>query len=425
MKKIFEQVKRLIDDGFFHIFGSGVVAQVGGLISSVVVVRNLPKAEYGYYVNANNLYSYLAIFIGLGFASATLQYCSERISDGRKNAIYRHSVIKGSLFNAVLAGLILLFAGMKYHAGDIEVATYIAMMAGLPMIVYGNTYFQTVLRVKFDNRAYSYTNMLYSVTMVVGNIVFTLLLGVPGLILSTYLANGVAAVRAAVALKKDGFFSEIANNSGLLTRSEKREITNYGLICTLTNFASTMLILLDVTCLDLVLGSPEIIVDYKVAATIPSACAFIPGCLMTFFYPKIVEAFSLGTDSGRKLVRQLMKIFFVVNFAVYLGLALFAPVIIWIIYGEKYMNVIPIFEILSINYLVYSIRHVFGNVIAAIKRVKVNLAISVISGIANVGLNIVLILNFASIGAAWATLSISVLVMLLELIYLSVYYKRN
>lgn len=425
MRKLIEQVKLLINEGLFHVFGSGVLAQVGGLISSVIVIRRLPKVEYGYYVNATNIYSYLAIFIGLGLVSSTLQYCSEHISEERKNAIYKHSVVSGTLFNVILVFTILLLALLKRNAGDAEVARYIAMMCGLPLVVYGYNYFQTVLRVKLNNRAYAYNNMMFTCVTVSGNIILTFLLGIPGLILSTYLANGIVAVKAAMDLNKESFFGSLVHTSQTLTKHDRREITNYGIICTLTNFASTMLILLDVTCLDLVLHNPEIIADYKVAATIPAACSFIPGCLMTFFYPKIVDAFSKGTDTGRKLVHKLMKIFFAINFVVYLGLALFAPLIIWIIYGSKYMNIIPIFEVLSINYLFYSIRHVLGNVIAAIKRVKVNLVISVISGLANVGLNIVLIMNFASMGAAMATLLITVFVMALELIYLSVYFKKN
>ena len=73
LKRLKEKISQFSRQGLFHIFGSSVFAKVGGIISSVVVVRNLPKTEYGSFVDADNLYAYLAIFIGLGFSTALEQ----------------------------------------------------------------------------------------------------------------------------------------------------------------------------------------------------------------------------------------------------------------------------------------------------------------------------------------------------------------
>ena len=85
MKKLIGEVKNriapLIANGFLWIFGGNFAAQFFGFISSIVVIRNLPKAEYGVYVDANNIYSYMAIFIGMGMISAILQFCSESVSE--------------------------------------------------------------------------------------------------------------------------------------------------------------------------------------------------------------------------------------------------------------------------------------------------------------------------------------------------------
>lgn len=424
MKDLIAKIRALAKDGLFHIFGSSVLAQVGGLISSMIVVRKLPKVDYGYYVSANNLYSYLAIFIGLGLTSAVIQYCSERITEQRRNAIYRHSMIAGSMSNMVVFATIMVLAFFKEMSGDPQVAYYLRLMSGLPFVVYAYSYFQVILRVKLKNRAFSYANMLYSGVMLAGNIVFTLLIGIPGLILSIYLANLVAAAKCAVELQKDDFFGQIVRKENWISSKDKREINGYALICALTNFASTLLVLLDVTCLDLVIGNSEVLADYKVAATIPSACTFIPSCLMTFFYPKLVDAFSVSRDIGRVKVKWLMKAFLMINGAVYMCLALGAPLIIWIIFGEKYLNVVPIFEVLSLNYFIYCQRHLLGNVIAVIKRVKVNLVFSIISGLLNIVLNLILIQWFASIGAALATVLVTCSMLVMDYAYLQHYYKR-
>lgn len=423
MNKWINELRRMVNEGLLHIFGSSVLAQVGGLISSVVVIRRLPKLEYGFYVGANNIYSYLAVFIGLGLTTAMLQYCSEQVSDGRKAAIYRFSLTNGNIANIVIALGILIAAYIKYKSGDSNVASYLVMMTGLPFFAYIYMYVQVILRVRLQNRVFAYANMVYTAVALVGNIALTAVIGVPGLIISLYLANGISAAVCVFSLYKGGFVRSIAHADERLEAADKKEIRSYAFVCAITNFASIVLVLLDVTCLDIVLGDSTVLADYKVASTIPAACTFVPSSLVTFFYPRLVTAFSNGKQDGKNAVIRLTKVFLGVNGVVYLGLAIFAPLIIWLIFSEKYMNVIPVFQVLSLNFLVYSIRHLLGNVIAVIKRVKVNLVISIVSGILNMTLNLILIPKLGPIGAAAATVIVTSMTLIMEVYYLRRYLK--
>lgn len=423
--KPLKEIKAFAKDGLFHIFGSSVLAQVCGLISSMVVIRALPKTDYGFYVSANNVYSYLAVFIGLGLTSAVIQFCSERISEQRKGAIYRHSLILGGFGNVGLLLLIVCLSYAEEACGNYQVAYYLRLMAGLPFAVYANSYLQTVLRVKLKNRAFSYANIIYSLFTLVGNIVFTRLIGIAGLILTMYLANLAAAAKCAISLRGESFFAQISSKQNRLPEGDKSEITKYALTCALTNFSSTALILLDVTCLDITIGSYEVLADYQVASTIPAACAFVPSCLMTFFYPKLVDAFSNSKEAGRLEVKRLTKIFLAVNGTVYGILAFCAPFIIFVAFGEKYVNVVAVFELLSVNYFFYSYRVLFGNVIASIKHVKINLLLSIISGLLKIALNLLLIHLLASMGAALATVLVTAFIDVLSYAYLQRFFKQE
>ena len=424
IKYFLEKLRQFSKEGLFHIFGSRMISQVGALISSMIVIRNLEKIEYGFYVSASNLYSYPAIFVGLGMTSVIMQYCSERVSEERKTAIYRHSFLVGNAANILVALATAGLAFWKYRSGEGKIAWYLLLMCGLPFINYADSYSQTVLRVKLKNQVFSYANIAFSAVLLLGNIVLTKLFDVPGLIYSKYLAYLVAAVFCMAALQKDGFFSRIMARGERLEADEKRQINNYASVCAITNFASVVLTLLDITCLDLVLGDPTVLADYNVAATIPSACAFVPSCLMVFFYPKLVNAISAGKKEGVAYIRQMAKISALVNGFVYLCLALFAPLIIWIIYGEKYMNVIPMFEILSVNYLAYCVRNLMGNVIAAIKKVKINLLFAVLSGILNICLNLALIPWLGAVGAAAATLTVTIAIAIMDCTYVMHHFKQ-
>ena len=146
---------------------------------------------------------------------------------------------------------------------------------------------------------------------------------------------------------------------------------------------------------------------------------------LTYFYPKIVWTYSADAPNFPKFIRKLTGLFTAINFVVFLGLIVMAPVIIWLIYGEKYMNVLPIFRVLSLNFLIYgSIRLLLGNVIAAMKKSEVNLAIAVASGILNILLNLTLIPRLGSVGAAIATVCVSISVSLMNCLFLRRQWRK-
>lgn len=425
IKKILEKLRQFWGEGLFHIFGSRVIAQVGALISSMVVVRFLEKTEYGYYVSANNLYSYPAIFVGLGMTSAIMQYCSERVSEERKNSIFCHAFFTGNAANILVSLVTAALAFWKLQTGEQEISLYLFLMCGLPFINFADVYSQSALRIKLKNQAFSYANIAFSVVLLLGNIILTKFFDVPGLIYSKYLAIAVSVVFCVSALQKEKFFGTVLTKAQPLEPDDKRQINNFAFVCAITNFASIVLTLLDITCLDLVLSDPTVLADYHVAAAIPAACVFVPSSLMVFFYPKLVDAVSRGKKEGVAYALQIAKISALVNGFVFLCLMVFAPLIIWIIYGEKYMNVIPMFRVLSMNYLVYCVSDIMGNMIAAVRKVKVNLAIAVFSGLLNVCLNLTLIPRLGAIGAAVATLTVSVTVALLDFVYVFRYFRKS
>lgn len=425
IQKVLKKLRSLGREGLFHIFGSGAFAKIGGLISSVVVIRDLPKAAYGSFVDAHNLFSYLAAFVGLGLHNAVMQYCSERITDGKRNAIYGFSFKTGMLGNFLLTAVTLAMAHWKRLSGQDTVAAYLTAMCGLPFLTYLDHYLQIVLRVKLENAQYARTNMVYVLVHVGGNILMTLLWGVPGLIASLYVAHGAAAIRSAWVLGKQGLFRDIRQNAERLTGRNHREYLSYALVYALTGFATSVLVLLDVTCLGLVLKDAAILADYKVAATIPSACAFIPGSLTIFFYPKLVHAFSESKEAGKRQFHQLTKVYFAVNGGILLALLVTAPLVVWLVFGQKYMNTVDLFRILSINYLAVAMRNLTSHTFAVLKKVKANLVFSVMSGVLNVVLNLLLIPKFGSQGAACATLTVSCFILMLNFVYLRKYLAQT
>ena len=424
MQKLLKKLRSFGKEGLFHIFGSNAFAKIGGLLSSVIVIRNLPKAAYGSFVDANNLFSYFAAFFGLGLHNALMQYCSEQITDDHRSAIYGYTFKTGTLGNILLTLAVLGLAALRYESGNTVTGIYLALMCLLPFLTYWDHYLKMILRVRLNNTAYARANMIYVTAHVGGNIVLTLIWGVPGLIGSLYLAHVISAGYGAWILGKEGLFQKIAATPVRLEGHQKKEYLSYALTYALTTFASAVLVLLDVTCLGLVLGEAEILADYKVAATIPAACAFIPSSLTVFFYPKMVRAFSESKQSGKRLLSQLGKIYLGVNGVICIALLVCAPLVIWLVFGDKYSNILGIFRILSVNYLFSSLRNLTSHTFAVLKKVKANLVFSVASGLLNIGLNLLLIPRLGSPGAACATLTVTAVILGMNVIYLNHFLKN-
>jgi len=425
MSKLFQKIKELAKDGMFHIFGGSVVSKVVGVLSTFFVIRHLDKIAYGEYVSANNLFSYFTAFVGLGLANAALQYCSENISESKRNGVYAYSFWVGSISNAILVAAIWVFAAIEEHSGDVNEAYYLRLMSGLPFVIYLHTYLQIVLRIRLNNRAFSFSSMVYSVTMLAGNIVMTIFMGIPGLIISTYFANVAGFLNSWWFLRKSKFFTTILKERETLSRAYKKEITSYAVVYAFTGFSSMILLLLGVTCLDLVLDNPAVLADYKVATTIPTATAFIPSCLLVYFYPKMVHAFSESKESGRTYVKQMMKLFVGANGAIFLLMFLGAPLLIKVGFGDKYMTVVPVFQVLSINYLIHAVQMLYSHVLAVVKRLKANLLLSLFSGAFNIVLNLLLIPWLGSMGVAVATVITTCLITLLYFVYLKRFYNES
>ena len=428
MSKIREflgEFKSVAKKGMFHIFGSSAIAHIGGLLSSVFVIRRLPKSSYGDYVSASNIYSYIAVFIGLGLFSAVIQFCSEKIDEEKKNSIYRFTFPAGTAFNVVLfAGILAAGLIMGLAAGN-PAGIYLAFMAGIPFVVYCNSYFQAVLRVKRLNKKYAYTNICFAVATLISNIVFTYFFGTAGLIISSYLSNIVAVSVASIFLSRESFFGSITKTKTALDKKDKKSILSFSLLCAVTNFTSSMLVLLDVTCLGIVLKDSEILADYKVASIIPAACLFIPTSLITFFYPLMVEKYSGDIKDFKNYILKILRIFICVNAVVLILIEVFSPYVVSLIYGEKYMNVSHIFRILGVNYFLSSVTVLFGNTIAVMKKVKMNLIFAVISGLVNIGLNLILIQSYGSAGAAAATVTVTSLIIVMQVIFFITFYKKT
>ena len=113
------------------------------------------------------------------------------------------------------------------------------------------------------------------------------------------------------------------------------------------------------------------------------------------------------------------------NVIIALGMFVFAPFIISLVFGEQYLDAVGPFRILCISYVFSgTFRTISGNLLVTQRKLKFNLFVSIVSSGLNTALNYFMIKSYGSEGAAWATLITAVFCAILCTSYLMYTFIR-
>ena len=420
MSRIVERIDNLFRKGLLDIIFSSIFAELIAFIVSIFIVRRFSKDAYGYYAIAYNIYGYINVFIGCGLNNGLLQYCSENRGEGQKKHISSFCLKFGSAFNIVLMFLIpisalVFFNGMPRY--------YLILMSGWPFFAYLSNYYLMSLRVQRMNRFYMLANVISSIIFLVCAFILARFFDITGYVIAIYIRHISSFTIASVFLRREKNGNYINNDA--LEKKLKKELLRYSIICCLTNFASQILMLVDVTCINAVIGDPSVVATYKTATQIPVALHFIPTSIIVFAFPYIAE-----NNSNylwlKNSVKRLLNGVLVANIIISAVVILIAPQIIKILWGERYLDATAVLRLLIVNYLVSgTFNMVFGNVMVAIKKVHINLWKTVICSVLNIVLDVVFIQQYGSIGAAFATLIVSICSSAFSYIYYRIWIDRK
>lgn len=398
-------VSTLSQKGLVNVMGSSILNKVISLLSSVLIVRILSKVEYGSYSWAYNIVSIFILFNGLGIQYGIVQFCSEIIESTLKKEYYKVGLIYGSVIGIIISATLLvysIFGNLSLPDGR----GILISLSFIPLCDFLYNYSLHVLRSNLQNKEYSratnINSILHSVLMIGG----ALICGIRGYLLGFYLSYiGVFGYLFFTNRKK---IIKVLSTP-LKKISEYKEIYKYSLICMCNVAISQLLYILDVFLIGIYISDPNIIASYKASTTIPTAMQFVTSSIILVVYPYFARNKDNIVWVKQNTERLLIGLAFI---NIPIGVALFAGagIIVNILYGNQYMDAVPIFRVLAISYIIITmIRIPCGNILAMLRKVKVNLITTIICGSANIVLDIILINKLGSIGAAYATVCVVVL----------------
>jgi len=286
--------------------------------------------------------------------------------------------------------------------GSNRILLYLSL---LPLITIVFESILMYLRSTFQNKSFSFLSVTNTVLFFFGSVIGGLLFNVIGVVLGRYFAYSACIGGAIKSIKSE--LQDIIKAKEL-EYTEKKDFLKFGIIAMLTNSISSMLYLIDIQLIGIFSKNAEMVASYQTATMIPFALNFIPLAIMTFTYPYFAKN---GNDLNWVITsyRSLLKYLTPLNLAISGGLFILAPVIVPLTFGTQYTDSVVPFRILSLGYFIAgTFRIPAGNILASIKLVHINLFNSIVCGILNIILDILLIPIYGGIGAALTTVSIFV-----------------
>ncbi|HHP5737872.1 oligosaccharide flippase family protein [Bacillus paranthracis] len=406
-------IKKIKNKGFFHIFNASFLNKIIQFCSGIFLVRVLTKEDFGVYSYAQNILNMVLLVSGLGTIYALMQFGSESTDDSKRNVYFRYGLKIGFIFNFLLMIGIILFS--NFFPFEIERAQHIVLlMCFMPICMYAFELIQTYFRTGLYNVEFSKLSTTNTFFIFVFSILGAIVYGIQGVVVSTYIAYTLSIVLGIFLIKKKNIWSSVSK----LNKGEKVDFLKYSSVSMLNNAISQLVYLADLFIIGILIKDVNIIASYKAATILPFALNFIPISLMTFVYPY----FAKNKDDKIWIKEKLLlmqKFLIIFNLLLSIFLIISAPLVIKIIFGEQYLDSVNIFRVLCISYFIASsFRIPAGNILVMMRKVNYIFYVNLVTGILNIGLDIILINQFSIWGAVTTTIIIIMTTSILYNIYL-------
>ena len=420
MSGILKKIQGLFRNGFFHVFGSSVLNKIISFLSSMVLVRILTKSEYGVFTYAWNIYSIVLLFNGMGMESAILQLCSERSGDeAYARRVCSYGTRFGILFNVLLTLVMIgiaLFAPVTID-GSRELLILLCL---LPMIQLLFSLSTSYLRSQKRNQEFALLSTVNTALVFFVSIGAAIAFREKGMVFGYYVAYASSVLLGVFKMR-----IKLSGCTDPLEKQDKKALLSIGAISMCNNGLSQLLYLLGVFVLGIVVAEETVLASYKTATLIPTALNFIPAALVIYLYPYFAEHRNDGAWCLKRYKQVLLGLG-AVNGAITLVLVVGAPLIIELLFGAQYLDAVPAFRVLSVNFFFSGTFQVLaGNLLVTQRKLKYNLMVAIFSGTINIAANLLLIPSLGSIGAALASVCVVVVASAMNTIYLIYTFKKN
>ena len=383
-----QYIKSLTEKGALHILIGNFATKFVSFFGSVFLSRLITKTDMGILSYIENLYGYAFVFVGIGMANSLLRFVVLADSPEKKYAYVQYARKRGLIADLIICAVMVIANVFYPHKSSYEVARVL-----LPIMVLALP-FQDMLnqaqlneRAMFANKRFAFFSVGSAAAVVIARIIGAVTGELTGVVIAVLAINVILGLGLQIVSQKTYFRGVRAER---LTGEEKHEAAVYSVQYMITNGLWSFFMLMNIYLLGRLLDDPTVVADYKIAYAFPVNISIFSSAIGIFIAPYFVKN-EQNKDWVRKNYFRTMGAGFAILGPVCIVMALLARFLISL-YGEQYMNVVPLMRVLIIGCFVdAALRYPVTNIMAAMGQVRYNMIVAGSGFILQLILNIILI----------------------------------
>jgi O-antigen/teichoic acid export membrane protein len=402
MEKYRLQIQTLLlsikDKGFFHLFSANFFINFVGFGSQFMVAWLLTPIQLGEIKIMQTYIAVAALFTTFGFNTSTLKLCSENRQDGEKVFLFNKALKYVAICLCIIFPLLILLIKFGFISNDLEIIKYFPYfsLSLIPLTFSG--IFSNYLQALKQFKSLSEIQMLTKIVSVLAVIALTYFLGFNGYIIALIFGYTLTTF----------FFMKRASQLNNITP----EITilnplsthlKYANISFITNLVTQVGMFSDVFLMNYFITDKNAIGYYSFALTILIVANIFTTTVQQISVPHLSEKAS-NKKEFEKIAKKYGNINVIVSIVVALGLILFIPFVVKLVFGGKYDQSIPFFIILTGAWLFQNIVSFEGYSLLGAGKIGYNLLTYIIILFLGFIFSYLLMIKFGIVGLAYGKL---------------------
>ena len=411
---------KLAKSGFIYVFSAQIISYLVAFGASIAYAHLLSANEFGIYSFCYTIITFCLLVNGFGAASGVLQFVSQQTNTQIQIAYVKLAMRIGIAFNLFISLFIVIYA----HYTLLPIADSKKILILMAFFPVGRLYidvFQAYLRATMQNRLLAKFSICNNSIILAFNICGILYNGIIGLITTTYLSYLVMIVVSTVVMKLPNIFTVYSSHNA--TKLDWKKFFSYSIYTTIGNAFAQLIFNLDLLILSYLLQQSVLVANYKVATIIPFALNFIPGVIMSFFYPQLARN-AHNNEYMIKFKYKIIRLMLAVTLPISIILCAGAHQLVPFIFGIKFATSVIPFQILMLGFPIAAMRILYGNILASMGKARFAMGFNFLIALINVIVTYTLVTYYATTGAAIGVVIIYSLAAILAAIAVQGYLKK-
>lgn len=386
-----------------------------GVLTFYLLVRTLDKEGYGIWMLFISVTALLDT-ARAGFLKNPLIRYLNKIDQGEKKTLQASSLGMNLLFSLISSTVLVVVAGFLAAAWDapkIEILFYVYFFTNLLLAFFYHCEYVQTAHFRFGGPFIGYFLKSGLFFICVAFFYFTDYEGDIITLSYCYLGTAVIATIAMLITSRD-----LLNVGFGLKKSWIVKLFAYGKYTLGTNISAVLMRNVDVWMLGWYI-SPAAVAVYNVAIRVANLFEVPSMALAAILFPQAVKkAEAEGEKSLKELYEKSVALILILTAPLVVLVVIFSRDIVWFLAGEGYEEAAVILNITMLYGLIIPFNKQMGVLLDAVGKAKLNMFFVIRNAAINCILNALFIPFFGIIGAAYATLTTMLIVLVINQIYL-------